>query len=205
MPAPPRLPMESVPGHPAFVRLDTIAGVQVDLRYAGHDNVFGRDVYAGFDCAWVHVDAAAALARAVAWLRAHAPGEQLLVLDALRPHRVQEQLWASLHDPALRRYLADPARGSIHSYGLAIDATLVGPDGRELDMGTGFDAMTELSHPDLEPAHLAEGRLTPAQVAARTRLRDAMAAGGFRGVPHEWWHFDLHDRDAVRATGVRVE
>jgi D-alanyl-D-alanine dipeptidase len=205
-PSPPdrRVPLESLPGHPQFVRLGDVPGVLVDLRYAGTDNVFGRAVYDGLDCAWVHVDAAGALGAAVDWLRRHAPGERLLVLDALRPHRVQALLWQAL-DPALRRYLADPAVGSIHSHGLAIDATLVDAQGHELDMGSGFDEMTERSHPSLEAEQLAAGALTGAQVAARQRLRDAMAAGGFQGVGHEWWHFDLHDRDTVRATGVRVE
>lgn len=201
---PARVPLEGVPGHPDFVPLARVPDVLVDLRYAGDNNVFGRDVYAGLDCAWVHVDAARALAKAAAWLRAHAPGERLLVLDALRPHRVQKALWDAL-DPSFRRYLADPAQGSIHSYGLAIDATLVDARGGEVDMGTAFDAMTELSHPALEDAHLAAGLLTAAQVSARRRLRDAMADGGFATVAHEWWHFDLHDRQQVRSTGVRVE
>lgn len=198
------VPIEHVPGHPFFVPLAQVPGVLVDLRYAGEDNVFGRDVYAGLDCAWVHVDAGAALTRAADWLREHSPGERLLVLDALRPHRVQKALW-DLLEPAERRYLADPAQGSIHSYGLAIDATLVDAGGDEVDMGTGFDAMTELSHPDLEDEHLAAGRLTAPQVAARRRLRAAMVAAGFQPLGHEWWHFDLHDRAQVRAHGLRVE
>jgi len=202
---PRRIACEAVPGHPAFVRLGSVEGIAIDLRYASTNNVFGRDVYAGLDCAWLHADAAAALAQAVAWLHAHAPAERLCVLDALRPHRVQQRLWAELHDPTLRRYLASPEQGSIHSYGLAVDATLLGADGRELDMGSGFDAMSERSHPEFESRLLAEGALTTAQVAARERLRGAMAAGGFQGVGHEWWHFDIHDRAATRARGLRVE
>jgi D-alanyl-D-alanine dipeptidase len=196
---------EDVPGHPDFRPLSSIDGIAVDLRYAGCNNVFGLDVYAGLDCAWLHADAAAALAQAVRWLRTHAPAERLLVLDGLRPQRAQRRLWHELPDPALRAYLADPAIGSIHSFGLALDVTLQGPDGAEVDMGTGFDAMTELSHPANEPRALAAGLLQPAQVAARVRLRAAMGAGGFHGIDNEWWHFDLHDRAQTRATGLRVE
>jgi D-alanyl-D-alanine dipeptidase len=191
-------------GHPDFVRLSTVPGLLVDLRYAGTDNVFGRAVYEGLDCAWAHRDAAAALARAIDRLRTSAPGERLLVLDALRPHRVQRHIWASL-DAASRAYFANPATGSIHSFGLAVDVTLVDAAGRELDMGTGFDAMTERSHPDLEDAQLAAGLLSPAQVATRRRLRGAMTAAGFTAIGHEWWHFDLHDRETVRASGLRVD
>jgi D-alanyl-D-alanine carboxypeptidase/D-alanyl-D-alanine-endopeptidase (penicillin-binding protein 4) len=38
---------------------------------------------------------------------------------------------------------------------MAVDVTIAGEDGRELDMGTGFDDMTELSHPALERQMLA--------------------------------------------------
>jgi D-alanyl-D-alanine dipeptidase len=101
-------------------------------------------------------------------------------------------------------YLADPARGSIHSFGMAVDATIVDETGRELDMGTGFDDMTTLSHPALEGEMLATGRLAPAQAANRQLLRDAMFGAGFVGINTEWWHFDCGDREAVRACFTRV-
>lgn len=176
----------------------------MDLRYAGPDNFVGRPLYE-MDCAWVHREAAEGLRSAVQWLRQHSALHQLVVLDALRPHRVQQALWDHLDGSELRRYLADPARGSIHSFGLAIDATLLDARGKEIDMGTPFDDMSELSHPDLESRHLAEGRLRPHQIAHRRLLRDAMAAGGFRGIAHEWWHFDMLDRDHVRRHYARVD
>ena len=74
-----------------------------------------------------------------------------------------------------------------------------------VDMGTGFDVMTELSQPRLEAQHLANGALTPAQLRNRELLRRAMAAGGFNGIDNEWWHFDMLDRAHVRQTFVRVE
>jgi D-alanyl-D-alanine dipeptidase len=195
---------EDLPGHPDFRRLDDIAGLEVDLRYAGTDNFVGHVLYGGLDCRFVHRQAGAALERCVAWLAQHAPGHRLRVLDALRPHRVQVQLWHELA-PALRAYLADPARGSIHSFGMAVDVTLLDPLGRELDMGAGFDEMTERSHPAKEAEHLASGVLSAQQVTHRQLLRDAMAAGGFQGIRNEWWHFDLGDRAQVRAGFVRVE
>lgn len=196
---------EDIAGHADFRRLDDIAGLQVDLRYAGEDNFVGRNLYGALDCHWVHRLAAEGLERAVEWLAVQAPGLRLKVLDALRPHRVQVQLWDHLDGTDLRQYVADPARGSIHSFGMAVDLTLVDAQGRELDMGAGFDEMTELSHPAREDAHLAAGRLTPAQVGHRALLRGAMRAGGFNGVDNEWWHFDLGDRAHIRATFVRVD
>ncbi|GGB96872.1 M15 family metallopeptidase [Pseudoduganella buxea] len=200
----PTIATEQVPDSPHFRHLSTIAGIRVDLRYASGDNFVGRDLYSPLDCAWLHREAAAAIERTVAWLAARRPDHTLLILDALRPHRVQEQLWDALAGTELRMYLADPVRGSIHSYGMAVDVTIVDGAGRELDMGTGFDDMSERSHPALEAELLARGALTPGQVANRQLLRDAMFQAGFVGINSEWWHFDCGDRAVVRATFTRV-
>jgi D-alanyl-D-alanine dipeptidase len=199
------LPCEALAGHPDFRRLESIAGVAVDLRYAGPDNFVGRKLYGDLDCAWLHREAAAALEAVVDWLRQARPDLRLLVLDALRPHRVQQQLWQHLEGTDLRQYLADPARGSIHSFGMAVDVTLLDPSGAPLDMGTGFDDLSELSHPDMEVEHLEQGRLTPAQTENRLLLRAAMADCGFRGIHSEWWHFDCGDRDLIRQRYLRIE
>ncbi len=195
---------EDVAGSPQFRHLSTIAGIAVDLRYAGADNFVGRDLYSPLDCAWLHRDAAAAIERVVDWLAQRAPGHQVLLLDALRPHRVQEQLWEALAGTDLQMYLAPPERGSIHSFGMAVDITILDPSGQELDMGTGFDDMTELSHPVLEARHLASGALTAAHVANRQLLRDAMFQAGFVGINSEWWHFDCGDRVLVRRDFTKV-
>lgn len=195
---------EDIAASPEFRHLSSIAGIAVDLRYASANNFVGRDLYSPYDCAWLHRDAAAALEQVVAYLAERAPGHTALVLDALRPQRVQQQLWDALAGTGLQMYLADPARGSIHSYGMALDITILDPQGRELDMGTGFDDMTDLSHPALEEGFLAAGKLSEQQVANRRLLRDAMFQAGFLGIRTEWWHFDCGDRDVVRSTFRRV-
>jgi D-alanyl-D-alanine dipeptidase len=196
---------EDIASHPDFRRLSSIPGIAVDLRYAGAGNFVGRDLYGALDCAWLHALAAEGLARAGRWLEREAPGHRMLVLDALRPHRVQLRLWEHLEGTGLRQYVADPALGSIHSFGLAIDATLLGPDGCALDMGTGYDEMADASHPRLEAEHHARGLLGDAHLRHRALLRGAMAAGGFNGIDNEWWHFDMLDRQHVRRHFTRVE
>ena len=196
--------VEDIAAHAAFCRLDTIAGIDHDLRYATANNFDGRVLYAGIDCAWLRAEAAAGLEAAAAWLARTHPGHRILVLDALRPQRVQEAIWRDVAGTPAARYFANPERGSIHSFGMAVDVTLRDAAGNELDMGSGFDEMTLASHPLLEAEQLAAGVITRAHIAARERLRGAMAAGGFAGIPTEWWHFDHGDRDTVRREFPRV-
>ena len=198
------LTSENISACADFRHLSTIAGIAVDLRYATPHNFVGRDLYSPFDCAWLHRDAAAALEQVVAWLALRRPGCTALILDAVRPQRVQEQLWAALEGTGLQMYLAEPTRGSIHSFGMALDITLLDEHGNELDMGTGFDDLTERSQPGKEQELLVRGALTQAQVAHRQLLRDAMAQAGFVGISSEWWHYDFGDRELVRQSYKRV-
>lgn len=204
MSLPPTIRVEDIASHPAFRRLDSMAGIAHDLRYASANNFDGRVLYAGIDCAWLRREAAAGLEAAAAWLARRHPEFGIVVLDALRPQRVQEAIWRDVAGTPAAHYFAEPARGSIHSFGMAVDATLLDAKGRELDMGSGFDEMSLASHPALEAEQLAAGAITRAHLDARTILRAAMAAGGFNGIPHEWWHFDHGDRDRVRQAFPRV-
>lgn len=196
---------EDIASNADFRRLSSIPNVAVDLRYASTNNFVGRDLYGNQDCAWLHHLAAAGLERAAALLQRERPGHRVLVLDALRPHRVQLLLWDHLDGTDLRQYVADPAIGSIHSFGMALDATLVDAEGRELDMGTGYDAMTELSHPVLEAKFLESGELGTEQLRNRQLLRRIMIDSGFQGINNEWWHFDMLDRQHVRKHFLRVD
>ena len=198
------LSCEDIADHPDFRALATLQGIDVDLRYATRDNFVGRAVYGGLDCAWLRREAADALEQAAGWLQRQRPGYRLRVLDALRPQRVQEALWAELQGTPLTRYLAHPQRGSIHSYGMAVDLTVLDPQGREVDMGSGFDEMAAVSHPEYEAELLARGQLRAEHLVERGWLRAAMRQAGFHGINTEWWHFDFGDRDRVRQALPRI-
>ena len=192
------LAIDALPGDAEFRALASLRGVHVDLRYASPRNLLGRDLYRPHDCAWLHVQAADALQRAADWLAREQPTLALCVLDAVRPQRVQEQFWAHVRGTPMQPYFAPPERGSIHSFGMAVDVTLVDAQGTEADLGTPFDDTTERAHPALEALHAASGALGPEALARRRLLRAAMQHGGWQGIATEWWHFDCGDRDAVR-------
>ena len=152
--------------------------VDLDLRYATADNITGRPLYRSTLCL-LHPDAAAALDRAVTLARAQ--GFRLRLFDGYRPPEAQERLWEAFPDPD---FIADPRQGSNHSRGTALDLTLARTDGTPLDMGTGFDDMTPLSH---------HGNTAIAAAAQRNRglLLGIMVIAGWEHYAWEWWHYQL--------------
>ncbi|WP_330992545.1 D-alanyl-D-alanine dipeptidase [Pluralibacter gergoviae] len=154
--------------------------LDIDLKYATADNLTGRPIYGEARCL-LHPDAAAALEKSLQI--AALAGLRLLVLDAYRPQRAQALLWNACPDPA---YVVPGSLGSNHSRGTAIDVTLLDGRGEALDMGTGFDEMSELSHP-FHPG------IPPQAQRNRLLLNAIMYGGGFRGIATEWWHFELPD------------
>lgn len=154
--------------------------VAIDLIYAGPDNFTGQVIYEHPLC-FLHPQAEACLRKAIAAARGF--GLQLKVLDAFRPQEAQEALWAVAPNPG---YVADPAKGSNHTRGVAIDLTLIGPDGQALDMGTPVDTMTAASN------HFYAGHSAAIQVN-RMRLLTIMLEAGFVHHPNEWWHYQLPD------------
>jgi D-alanyl-D-alanine dipeptidase len=152
--------------------------VELSLAYATADNFTGAPIYAAADC-YLHADAAALLRKAA--VLAAAIGCRLRIFDAFRPAEAQWAMWRHTPDP---EFLADPRRGSPHSRGVAVDLTLIGPDGSALDMGTPFDAFTPRSH------HGDAGVPAPAQ-RNRALLLGIMTAAGWDCYLKEWWHYQL--------------
>lgn len=171
--------------------------VFVELKYSTEDNFFGMDVYGDLENCYVQPVVAQMLAEALAYLQATHPDLTFKIYDGVRPLSVQQILWDELDKPEHIKplYVADPKKGSLHNYGVAVDLTLVDrATGKELDMGTGYDFFGYPAYPDREEQMLREGRITEQQVANRKILRDAMLNAGFTGIGSEWWHFNAFSR-----------
>jgi D-alanyl-D-alanine dipeptidase len=182
----------------SYADLSAIPGVAIDLRYASTNNFTGVNLYGPFNRAFLHVAAAKKLRAAAINLQKARPGFKLLVLDALRPGSVQKELWDKVKGTAMQSYVMNPAKGSIHSFGFAVDITVIDMEGKELDMGTAFDTFDNLSQPKFEEKFVREGRLTDAQLRNRHLLRNAMLDAGFTQLPIEWWHYEAEAADIVR-------
>ena len=194
---------ESLLASGEFVEIDGHPGIVPDLRYSTANNFTGRVLAGAFNRALLHEDAAAKLKRAADALCKLKPGHRLVIYDALRPRSVQWLLWNHVKGTAQEPYVAEPRRGSIHNYGMAIDLSIVDGQRRELDMGSHFDEFSDQAEPRHEDELLRTGRLSDAQLGNRLLLRRVMEGAGFIQMPHEWWHYDALTRAQVEA-GYRI-
>lgn len=172
--------------------------IMVELKYSTTDNFFGKDVYGNLEKAFLQEDVALKLKEAQLSLKKINPNFSLLVYDGVRPYSVQKILWNSLDTipPKTREaYVANPAEGSIHNYGCAVDLTVFDMRADStLDMGTKYDYFGDLAYPRKENEMLAKGELTEKQIENRKILRNVMKGAGFMPITSEWWHFNFVSR-----------
>lgn len=187
-----------------------VPDLHVRLMYARPDNFVGRVLYTDLHTAYLHPEAARGLARAQRALRKAHPELSLIVFDATRPMHIQQRMWDAVAGTPKHIYVSNPARGGgLHNYGLAVDVSLcwaerrIDAHGRTLheagdtaglSMGTVVDHLGPLAHVRDEARHRRAHRLTDTHLRHRRILRTAMAAGGFKVLPTEWWHFNFKSR-----------
>ena len=176
-----------------LVELTTLdASIKLEIRYATANNFLGTKIYDDAR-AFLQRPAAAALVRAH---RALKPlGYGLLIHDAYRPWYVTKIFWDAT--PAAKRWLvADPAQGSKHNRGSAVDLTLYElATGRPVEMVGTYDESTDRAYAEYPGG-------TSLQRWHRELLRGAMESEGFVVNPQEWWHFDYADWRSYRIGNV---
>ena len=190
-------PAESGDFRPAdLVELTTLdPTIRLDIRYAGTRNFLGTPLYSQAR-AFMQRPAAEALVRVQRSLAGEGYG--LLVHDAYRPWYVTKMFWDAM-PPDLHKYVADPAQGSRHNRGCAVDLTLYDlKSGREIEMPSLYDESTERAYPTYTGGTAEERRM-------RDLLRRHMEAEGFSVYEFEWWHFDYRDWKSYRIGNVRFE
>lgn len=169
-----------------------IPGIVVDTPYATNDNFLKRAVYPR-NQVFLRRSVADRLALVQADLKR--AGFGLKVLHGFRPLSIQREMWKLKPDS---RYVANPARGSRHNRGAAVDVTLVDAAGKELEMPTEFDDFTSTAHVSARPRNASAGE-------NRKRLQNAMIRLGFQPLETEWWHFDAPDWKEFPITDVTFE
>ncbi len=172
-----------------------IPDILLDLRYSTTNNFTHTRMYpASVNYSFLRMPAAKALKKVQAEL--NEKGFGLKIFDAYRPYSVTKKFWVLIHD---ERYVANPAKGSGHNRGIAVDLTIVDlKTGRELDMGTGFDNFTDSAHQTFTT--LPENIL-----ANRKLLQETMEKYGFELFKTEWWHYSLPDPEKYAVLDLTFE
>ena len=159
-----------------------VPGIKLDIRYATSNNFLGVPLYTSAR-ALMQRPAAEALAKIQAKLAPRGYG--LLIHDAYRPWRVTKLFWEATPE-AQHLFVANPAKGSRHNRGCAVDLTLRDlATGRPIEMVSGYDEFSERAFPNYPGG---SGR----QRWHRELLRAAMESEGFTVNESEWWHFDFN-------------
>lgn len=157
--------------------------IHLEIRYATTNNFLGAKLYEQAR-AFLQRPAAEAVVRANRTLKPLGYG--LLVHDAYRPWYVTKIFWDATPDEK-KWLVADPAHGSVHNRGAAVDLTLYDlATGRAVEMPSTYDESTHRAF-----AFYPCG--TSLQRWHRALLRRVMEAEGFTVNPTEWWHFDYRD------------
>ncbi len=178
-------------------RLDP--SIEVSLMYSRPDNFTGRVLYDDLREGYLHPKAAQALIKAQKRLKELRPDLSLIIFDATRPMSIQQKMWDVVKNTPKYFYVSNPARGGgMHNYGMAVDISICKVGGDTIPMGAKVDFMGDLSHIDREAQLVAQHRITAEAKANRELLREAMAAGGFRPLRTEWWHFNLCSRQEAK-------
>jgi serine beta-lactamase-like protein LACTB len=157
--------------------------LKLDIRYATTNNFLSTPFYTEAK-AYMQRPAAEALVRVHRRLAERGYG--LLIHDAYRPWFVTKMFWDATPEQQ-HIFVADPAKGSRHNRGCAVDLTLYDrKTGEPVRMVGGYDEMSDRSYPDY-PGGSSRQRWH------RDLLRRAMEAEGFTVYEAEWWHFDYQD------------
>jgi len=170
---------QSVANDTTFVNIKNYSQDFVhDMKYATTDNFLKAKVYDCAEC-FLRLKTVKAIIKANAVFMKK--GYKIKFFDCYRPLDIQKKMWQIVSNPS---YVADPAKGSIHNRGGAVDITLVDRNGNELDMGTPFD------HFGIEASHNYD-QLSRKVKKNRALLKKVMTQNGFNSFDSEWWHYNL--------------
>jgi D-alanyl-D-alanine dipeptidase len=154
------------------------SSIITDVKYATEFNFTKKVLYPSAKVYLRH-DAAVQLVKVNDFLK-RTFNYRLKVFDGYRPLSVQKIMWKVMPD---ERFVANPAKGSRHNRGGAVDVTLVDSNGLELEMGTPYDDFTEKAASEYSG-------ISDRAKANRKLLNLAMMQYGFIRLDTEWWHFD---------------
>ncbi len=179
--------------------------IKVDLVNSDPDkNYFRENFYDGLNKAYLRKEVAIKLSKAQSLLKSKFPEYSLLVMDAARPRSVSQLMYDKMKGTRFENFVANPGKGSMHNYGIAVDVTIVDRNNKKIDMGfTPFYKSNLSIYWDY--AKLKVFKLSETQKNNRNLLSDVMKKSGYIPLRHEWWHFNGMRKDKARGKYTIIE
>lgn len=172
--------------------------IKVDLVNSDPDkNYFRENFYDGLNKAYLRKEIARKLSEAQKNLESEFPEYSILIMDAARPRSVSQLMYDKMKGTKFEKFVANPDRGSMHNYGIAVDVTIVDQSDKEIDMGFTPFYKSNLSI-YLGYAKLKMFDLSETQNNNRKLLSAIMEKAGFLPLSYEWWHFNGMPKDEAR-------
>lgn len=158
---------------------DIIPSMEYNIIRATENNAF-KTIFYSIDACILRAGTAAKLKEAQKL--AQQDGYTIMIYDAYRPLSAQKKMFEILPDT---RYVANPANGSRHNRGAAVDITLL-KDGMQVDMPSAYEVFSDASH-------RTSKLMTGEQRENMNYLTKIMEKCGFTTISTEWWHYDDAD------------
>jgi len=164
--------------------------IKVDLVNSDSDkNYFRENYYNGLNKAYLRKEVANKLSLAQKYLKSKFPEYSILIMDAARPRSVSQLMYDKMKGTKFEKFVANPEKGSMHNYGIALDVTIVDANDKEIDMGFTPFYKNNLSiywgYAKFKMFDLSEP-----QKQNRSLLSNVMKKAGFLPLSYEWWHFN---------------
>jgi len=156
-----------------------IPNIKLDIRYATTNNFMKQKMYRQAR-AFARKPVVEALKKIQAEL--NRKGYGLKIFDGYRPFNVTVEFYKKASD---KNFVANPAKGSKHNRGCAVDLTLINlKTGKELQMATAYDSFSVAAAANYQP-------VSPEVKKNRDFLIVTMKKHKLHVLENEWWHYDF--------------
>ncbi|KQM78258.1 D-alanyl-D-alanine dipeptidase [Pedobacter sp. Leaf216] len=156
-----------------------IPNIKLDIRYATKNNFMQQVMYKQAR-AFARKPVVESLKKIQKEL--NKKGYGLKIFDGYRPYAITVEFYKKASD---KNFVANPAKGSKHNRGCAVDLTLINlKTGKELVMPTPYDSFSAAAAANYQ-------NISPEAKKNRDFLIAIMAKYQMNVLENEWWHYDF--------------
>lgn len=156
-----------------------IPNIKLDIRYATKNNFMKQVMYKQAR-AFARKPVVESLKKIQREL--NKKGYGLKIFDGYRPYAITVEFYKKASD---KNFVANPAKGSKHNRGCAVDLTLIDlKTGKEVAMTTPYDSFSAAAAANYEPVSAEVKKNRDLLIATMKKYQ-------LNVLDNEWWHYDF--------------